>query len=227
MRPACTGPPSEGGSASLLVRFTRNCPWNHCTFCTMYKGKKFKLRPLEEIKADINAMASLVLDLQAESNALGHGGKVTREAILSLLKKAPDLNYHHGADMLIQWMMMGGKTAFIQDGNSLIMPPPDLIAALAHLKGTFPSIERITTYARARTLAQRSLEDLKAIRAAGLDRLHLGLETGDDALLKQIKKGRDRRRPYRGGQKSHASRFPGIGILDARTWGQGDDRPAR
>ncbi len=95
--------------------------------------------------------------------------------------------------MLIQWMAVGGKTAFIQDGNSMIMPPQDLISALSYLKGTFPSIERITTYARARTLAQRSLEDLKAIRAAGLDRLHLGLETGDDALLKQIKKGNGRR----------------------------------
>ncbi len=80
-------PPSEGGSASLLVRFTRNCPWNHCTFCTMYKGKKFNLRPLEEIKADINAMASLVGDLQAESKALGHGGQVSREPSWHCLKK--------------------------------------------------------------------------------------------------------------------------------------------
>ena len=30
-------PPSEGGSHSLLLRLTRNCPWNHCTFCGMYK----------------------------------------------------------------------------------------------------------------------------------------------------------------------------------------------
>ena len=36
-------PPSEGGSSSLLLRFTRNCPWNHCAFCSMYKGEKFQL----------------------------------------------------------------------------------------------------------------------------------------------------------------------------------------
>jgi len=211
-------PPSEGGSASLLIRFTRNCPWNHCTFCTMYKGKKFNLRPLEEIKADINAMANLVVDLQAESRALGHGGQVTRDAILALLEKAPGLNRHPGADMLIQWMAVGGKTAFIQDGNSMIMPPQDLIAALTHLRETFPSIERITTYARARTLAQRSLEDLKAIRAAGLNRLHLGLETGDDALLKQIKKGVTADGHIEGGKKAMEAGFqvseywmPGLG----------------
>ena len=46
-------PPSEGGSASLLMRFTRNCPWNNCTFCGMYKVEKFQVRPVEEIKRDI------------------------------------------------------------------------------------------------------------------------------------------------------------------------------
>ncbi|MDD4355686.1 MAG: hypothetical protein PHN98_00430, partial [Smithellaceae bacterium] len=46
-------PPSEGGSASLLLRVTENCPWNKCTFCEMYKGHKFVYRPVEDIKADI------------------------------------------------------------------------------------------------------------------------------------------------------------------------------
>ena len=46
-------PPSEGGSASLLLRITENCPWNRCTFCEMYKGHRFVYRPVEEIKADI------------------------------------------------------------------------------------------------------------------------------------------------------------------------------
>ena len=91
-------PPSEGGSASLLVRFTRNCPWNHCTFCAMYKTEKFELRPLEEIKSDINAMADLAQDLKSESMALGHDGKITRETVIALLEKKPGLNHHQGAD---------------------------------------------------------------------------------------------------------------------------------
>ena len=141
-------PPSEGGSASLLVRFTRNCPWNHCTFCAMYKTEKFELRPLDDIKSDIDAMAGLAQDLNAESMALGHDGRITRETVIALLDKTPGLNHHPGADMFIQWLAAGGKTAFIQDGNSMIMKPADLIAALSHLKTTFPSITRITTYAQ-------------------------------------------------------------------------------
>ncbi len=211
-------PPSEGGSASLLVRFSRNCPWNYCTFCAMYKREKFQLRPLEEIKSDIDAMAALVNDLQSESIRQGRKGQISREVILALIGRIPDLNYHHGVDMLIQWVLSGGKTAFLQDGNSLIMPPRDLIQALTHLKSTFPSIHRITTYARAKTIGQRSAEDLEAIRAAGLDRVHLGLETGDDELLKQIKKGVSGAGHIAGGQKAMAAGFqvseywmPGLG----------------
>ncbi len=211
-------PPSEGGSASLLVRFTRNCPWNHCTFCAMYKTEKFEVRPVGEICQDINAMAALAKALTEQSLRLGHDGRVTQSSVLALMERYPGLDRHPGAAMLINWLASGGKTAFIQDGNSLIMKPDDLIAALTHLKITFPSITRITTYARARTLSQRSTDTLTAIRNAGLDRVHIGLETGDDALLKQIKKGVDAQGQINGGQKAMAAGFqvseywmPGLG----------------
>jgi len=48
-------PPSEAWS--LLVRVTRNCPWNQCLFCPAYKGVKFSRRSVAEVKADIDAMA--------------------------------------------------------------------------------------------------------------------------------------------------------------------------
>jgi radical SAM superfamily enzyme YgiQ (UPF0313 family) len=44
-------PPSE--AYSLLIRVTRNCPWNRCKFCPIYKGEKFQLRSVAEIKQDI------------------------------------------------------------------------------------------------------------------------------------------------------------------------------
>ena len=50
-------PPSEGGSHSLLVRVTRNCPWNRCEFCAMYKTEKFTLRSPAEVKKDIDTIA--------------------------------------------------------------------------------------------------------------------------------------------------------------------------
>ena len=45
-------PPSEANS--LLVRVTRNCPWNKCKFCNLYKGERFGTRSFQEIKADID-----------------------------------------------------------------------------------------------------------------------------------------------------------------------------
>lgn len=184
----------------------------------MYKTEKFQLRTLAEIKADIDGMAALVNDLRAESVRLGSGGQISREGVMALLRRCPELGYHDGADMLMQWLLAGGRTAFLQDGNSLIMPVQELIEALGYLKTTFPTINRITTYARAKTVVQRSVDELRAIRAAGLDRLHLGLETGDNALLQRIKKGVTSKGQILGGQKAMAAGFqvseywmPGLG----------------
>ncbi len=44
-------PPSE--ATSLLLRLTRNCPWNRCEFCHTYKEEKFSLRTVEEVKKDV------------------------------------------------------------------------------------------------------------------------------------------------------------------------------
>jgi radical SAM superfamily enzyme YgiQ (UPF0313 family) len=211
-------PPSEGGSDSLLVRFTRNCPWNHCTFCGMYKGEKFELRILEEIKGDIDAISRLAHDLKEFSSKSGNGGTITHGAAVMLIKRVPELEYHHGFPMVYQWLLSGGKTAFLQDANSLIMKTDVLVAALKYLRETFPSINRVTSYARSKTLAQKSSENLKSIRKAGLDRLHLGLESGDEAVLKMIKKGATPENHIEGGQKAIQAGFqvseywmPGVG----------------
>ena len=211
-------PPSEGGSNSLLVRFTRNCPWNRCRFCAMYKGKKFQVRPLSEIKQDIDAMAAICEDLQIISAELGYPEVIAREAVVSLLTQVPGLNHHPGFPMLYGWMLEGGRTAFLQDANSLIMKTDQLVGALRHLKGTFPSIQRITTYARSKTLVQKSQDDLCSIHQAGLDRLHVGLESGDDGLLKKISKGATSQVHIDGGRKAMQAGFqlseywmPGLG----------------
>ena len=211
-------PPSEGGSDSLLVRFTRNCPWNHCAFCGMYKNEKFELRTLEDIKQDIDAMAQLTHDLKELSSKTGESGKVSHEAAVMLMQRTPELAYHSGFSMLYQWLLSGGKTAFVQDANSLIMKTENLVPALKYLRETFPSIIRVTSYARSKTLAQKKPETLKNIREAGLDRLHLGLESGDKAVLKMIKKGATPENHIEGGQKAIKAGFqvseywmPGVG----------------
>jgi radical SAM superfamily enzyme YgiQ (UPF0313 family) len=211
-------PPSEGGSYSLLVRFTRNCPWNRCGFCGMYKTEKFEVRSPEEIKGDIDAMAALCEDLRQISWKLGYGGEITREAAVGLIDQTPELNYHPGFVMLFNWLISGGKTAFLQDANSLIMKTDRLVDVLQYLRRAFPSIQRVTSYARSKTLAQKKLDELVAIRGAGLDRVHVGLESGDAEVLKLIKKGVTAEGHIKGGRKALEAGFqlseywmPGVG----------------
>jgi radical SAM superfamily enzyme YgiQ (UPF0313 family) len=83
----------------------------------------------------------------------------------------------------------GVKTAFLQDADSLILPVDDLVAILDYLKEKFPKIDRITTYARSRTLSHKSVDDLKRLRQAGLTRIHTGMESGSAKVLQMIKKG--------------------------------------
>ncbi len=182
-------PPSEGGSHSLLVRVSRNCPWNQCSFCGMYKTEKFELRSPAEVKQDIDAIAAICDGLKTISEELGYNGDLNRKVAIALMEREPELNNHHGFVMVYHWLQSGGKTAFLQDGNSMIMKTEKLVDILSHLRKTFPSIERVTTYARAKTIKKKSQEELMAIRDSGLDRLHVGLESGDDKVLKIIKKG--------------------------------------
>jgi radical SAM superfamily enzyme YgiQ (UPF0313 family) len=136
-------PPSE--AASLLIRVTRNCPWNKCQFCPTYKGTRFERRPLEDVLADIDKAAE-----------------------------------YHG-DIF--------QTAFLQDANSLVLETGDLVQVLSRVKQRFPSVRRVTSYARARTVARKSVEELRQLHEAGLSRLHIGLESGYDPLLEYMEKG--------------------------------------
>lgn len=100
-----------------------------------------------------------------------------------------------------------GKTVFLQDANSMIMRPAEFIEVLRHLRKTLPWITRVTSYTRSKTLSQRKLEELTAIREAGLDRIHVGLETGDDEILKIIRKGVTSDEQIDGGKKAMAAGF--------------------
>jgi radical SAM superfamily enzyme YgiQ (UPF0313 family) len=225
-------PPSEGGSDSLLLRVTENCPWNRCTFCEMYKGHRFVYRPVEEIKADIDRVAAIRDEISAVSFELGLGGAVTRDVASALLADSRDLLENPCFVMVFQWLYSGGKTAFLQDANSMIMRPPEFEDVLKHLRKTLPSLVRVTTYARLKTLAQRKPDELAMIHAAGLDRLHVGLETGDDELLTLVHKGVTAAEQIQGGHKAVAAGFqvsaywmPDLGGRER--WKQHADNTAR
>lgn len=177
-------PPNE--ARSLLLRVTRNCPWNRCLFCPVYKRRKFSLRPVEEIKEDIQTARDMYDDMQALSWKLGYRGEIN-DAVVSQIYSSR--GYSDAFRNVAAWAYYGTHACFLQDADNLIMKTDDLVEVLAFLRSKFPEITRVTTYTRSRTVVRKSVDALKRIRRAGLDRIHIGLETGHDPLLKLIKKG--------------------------------------
>jgi radical SAM superfamily enzyme YgiQ (UPF0313 family) len=178
-------PPNE--AYSLLVRFTRNCSWNKCLFCQIYKGKRFQKRSLDEIRSDIDTIKAIQKDIRELSWKKGFSGKIN-DSLVEGIFDSHIIN--EGYKSVAVWMYFGCKNVFIQDANSLAMKADVFIEGLKYLKETFPTIERITSYARSRTIARSvSAENLKRMKEAGLTRLHIGLESGNDQLLAYMNKG--------------------------------------
>ena len=175
-------PPSE--AYSLLIRATINCPWNRCKFCPTYKGEKFQLRSVEEIKQDIRTAKIMQDQIKELSWKSGYGGRV-KEIAGMLLNNSPNEAFRNVA----LWLHTGGESVFLQDANSLIMRTNELAEVIRFLKETFPDIKRITSYARSKTAAKKKLDELTELRKAGLSRLHIGLESGYDPLLQYMDKG--------------------------------------
>lgn len=210
-------PPSE--ARSLLLRFTRNCPWNKCKFCPVYKGRTFSRRSLAEIKADIDIAAEMRGQIIELSRAMGDGGRVSQRVVNAVFSE-PGLS--HAFYNVAAWLYYDTGAVFLQDANNLVMDPAVLAEALRYLREKLPEVRRVTTYGRSSTAAQRTVEELTMIREAGLDRVHIGLETGYDPLLKFMNKGVTAAKQIKGGQNIKAAGLelseyvmPGLG---GRKW---------
>jgi len=114
-------------------------------------------------------------------------GQLDDRAVSLLINedKIPQYNLQQ----IIFWLHYGMKNLFLQDADSMVMKPKDLVEILRYIRERFPSIERITCYSRSKTLVARTPDELKEIRGAGLNRIHIGMESGSDEVLKLIKKG--------------------------------------
>lgn len=170
-------PPGEW--KSYLLQCTIGCSHNKCTFCTMYKTKNFRIRPVKEILEDI--------------------------------------------DMARDYYGPGLQRVFLMDGDALIMKTQDLIAILNKLYETFPALEKVTTYAGPKNVLTKTPEELKEIRAAGLNRTYLGVESGSDAVLKAICKGVTAEQMLEAGQKLVAAGFDLWAIIIMGLTGQDGD----
>lgn len=170
----------------MLLRVTRNCPWNKCAFCAVYKKTKFSRRSVEEIVAEIDLLAAAANRVRERAAAAGEIGRISPRVVMEI---AGDPCATEEERRMALWLHNGGAHVFIQDADSLAIPTHKIAAILRHLCERFPSIDRITTYARSRTLVARSLEQLSDLRQAGLTRIHVGVESGCDEVLSLIDKG--------------------------------------
>jgi len=187
-------PPSEAGS--LMLRVTRNCPWNQCKFCGLYKGKKFSIRPVDHVKQDIDSLRKQVDRIKTVMEPQDAVNSRLR-AVFDNTNREEQASFHSA----LNWYKGGMESVFLQDANTLIVKPDDLVEILAHLKDLFPQIARVTSYARSHTIARISDANMEKIASAGLNRIHIGMESAADEVLKFVKKGVDKKTHIKAGQR--------------------------
>jgi radical SAM superfamily enzyme YgiQ (UPF0313 family) len=176
-------PPSE--AQSLLVRVTRNCHWNRCAFCPVYKGARFSIRPVDHVLKDLDTVASHIERLELISAG---PGLLLEDDVIQLFRSLPR-EEAVAFRAALQWYVSGMESVFLQDADSLVLRPAKLILILTHLKKLFPQVKRITSYSRSDTIARIPDADLRLFREAGLNRIHIGMESGCDAVLEIMRKG--------------------------------------
>lgn len=156
-RPDIIRPPSEWRAYYLPL--TSGCSNNTCTFCNFW-GLKLQLRDIEEVKQEIEA-----LSLYIQKGMVVPG--------------MPQIVYA----LARQW---DGRQIFLQDGDALVYPLPKLKEALAYINEKLPHVERIAAYATAPDILRLEVDDLKELRRLKLGILYIGLESGDDEVLRKV-----------------------------------------
>ncbi len=160
IRPDIIRPPSE--RLSYFLPLTSGCANATCTFCNYY-GSKLRIRPLKEVKEEIDFLSAFKKT------------KITVTGIPWIIR-----------EIASQW---DGRGVFLQDGDALVYPYNDLVEALTYLNQKLPSIQRVATYATAADILRRTPDELATLRELKLGIVYMGLESGDDEVLRKIAKG--------------------------------------
>jgi radical SAM superfamily enzyme len=135
-------PPAEANN--IIIQATYGCSHNNCTFCSMYKSKKYQVRKIEDIFKEIDILANMY----------------------------PDAN-----------------KVFLADGDALSLATDYLVEVLQYLKQSFPKLSRVSVYATAQNVLNKSNEELRLLHDNNLNLIYFGIETGNDKILKKINKG--------------------------------------
>lgn len=135
-------PPSE--AKSLIIQITIGCSHNRCTFCSMYKEKKFRIRDIEEIRNDLN-------ECRKRYTSVGR--------------------------------------IFLADGNGLSVSNADLELILKEINDIFPECKRVGIYGAPKDILRKTDKEISKLKELGLGIIYLGIESGSDKVLSQVKKG--------------------------------------
>lgn len=154
-------PPSE--ARSLIIQVTIGCAHNECTFCSMYKGKQFRIRSMEEIRSDLEKGRLLYRNV---------------------------------------------RRIFLADGDALVLKTENLLEILEHIHKLFPECERVGIYATPADILRKTAEELRQLKEAGLGILYMGIESGDDGVLQEIRKGVTAEEIINAGIKGRESEIP-------------------
>jgi len=206
------GPIGEG--EALLLRVSRNCPWNQCLFCPVFKGRTFSTRNLPDIEADVAVVRRTCESLEKTSWDMGFGGSVNRAVVDEQMRRSPGVYGTHPSEVteaqwkafrtlsnVANWMTHGAKNIFLQDANAISMKHSDLLHVLQFLRRMFPSVQHISSYARSRACDKLTQEELNALHDAGLSWCYVGIESGCDDVLRYMKKGASKIEHISGGRK--------------------------
>lgn len=131
-------------ASSYLLQCTVGCSHNQCTFCGMYKDKKYRVRQLQEILEDIRLAEDYYGDVEK---------------------------------------------VFLCDGDAIAIETDTLLKIIRALYAAFPSLRHVGSYVGPQSTLTKSPAELRALRSAGLTKAYIGVETGDDELLKKVHKG--------------------------------------
>jgi len=151
-------PPSE--AKSFILQVTVGCSHNRCTFCSVYKDKRFQIKSLEEIERDLKEI----------------------EPYASHVRRV-----------------------FLADGDALIIPQKKLIPILEMVNRTFPRLERIGIYGNAKSILRKSVDELRALKDMKLGIVYIGLESGNDEILRRVKKGDTTEEMIEAAERIHAA----------------------
>ena len=99
------------------------------------------------------------------------------------------------------------ERVFLADGDALMRKTADLVEILGLIYGLFPECERVSCYASPASLQVKSEDELRLLRARGLQMVYMGLESGCDAVLTRMQKGHDAAAIVAAGQKARRCGF--------------------